>query len=532
MLGRTVAAMHRLSNVLLAILLATSAFLHVLPATAQEKPQPWPTKEWATSSPEEQGMSSERLARLVEFGGLNNMDSLLVTRHGRIVLEATYAPFRAGLKHRINSATKAVVSTLVAMAMRDGRLDSTDRRVMEFFADRTIANLDDAKKAITIRHLLDMTSGLEWSEGLDGFRSFLDMERSPDWQQFVLDRPMSEAPGTRFYYDSGNSHLLSAILTKITGKSALDYAREELFGPLGIEDVMWRGDPQGISGGGAGLYMHPRDMAKIGYLYLRGGVWEGKQILPASWIEGVRKADVDMRETWAQNLRYGSQFWVMPGRDAYMAVGYDRQLIVVIPKLDIVAVTTGSARFATASGLPSRPRYSFDSLVSFLTSAVSSDAPLAANPAATAELAQKVKEATIERPSPVGGQPAMAKTISGKTWRFPPNDMRIKSITFTLDGAEPSFEYEADGTPASPAARFGGPIGFDGHYRVGGRMRYGVAATRARWLDDGTTLVLETQTLGNDDLVRATHVFGDKTVEVKFEMAIGFQTTVTGRTDG
>ena len=162
--------MHRLSNVLLAILLAVSTLMYVLPATAQEKPQPWPTKAWATSSPEEQGMSSERLAKLVEFGGLNNMDSLLVTRHGRIVLEATYAPFRAGLKHRINSSTKAVISTLVAMAMRDGRLDSTDRRVMEFFADRTIANLDDAKKAITIRHLLDMTSGLEWTEGLDGFR--------------------------------------------------------------------------------------------------------------------------------------------------------------------------------------------------------------------------------------------------------------------------------------------------------------------------------------------------------------------------
>jgi CubicO group peptidase (beta-lactamase class C family) len=521
------AAMHRLSKVLLVI----GALLCALPATAQEKPQPWPTKEWATSSPEEQGMSSERLARLVEFGGANNMDSLLVTRHGRIVLEATYAPFRDDLKHRINSSTKAVISTLIAMAIRDGKLDGTDRRVMEFFADRTIANLDEQKKSIRLRHLLDMTSGLQWSEGLDGFESFLAMERSPDWQQFILDRPISTAPGALFYYDSGNSHLLSAILTKVTGKSALDYARENLFGPLGIDDVMWRADPQGISGGGAGLYMHPRDMAKIGYLYLRGGVWEGKQILPASWIEGVRKADVDMRETWAQNLRYGSQFWVMPGRDAYMAVGYDRQLIVVMPKLDIVAVTTGSARFATASGLPTKPRYSFDSLVSFLTSAVAGDEPLPANPAATAEFTQKVREATIEQPSPVGGQPAMAKTISGKTWRFPPNDMRIKSITFTLDSAEPSFEYEADGTPATPAARFGGPIGFDGHYRVGGRMRYGVAATRARWLDDGTTLVLETQTLGSDDLVRATHVFGDKTVEVKFELAIGFRTTATGRTD-
>ena len=351
--------MHRLSNVLLAILLATSAFLHVLPAAAQEKPQPWPTKEWATSSPEEQGMSSERLARLVEFGGLNNMDSLLVTRHGRIVLEATYAPFRAGLKHRINSATKAVISTLVAMAMRDGRLDSTDRRVMEFFADRTIANLDDAKKAITIRHLLDMTSGLEWSEGLDGFRSFLAMERSPDWQQFVLDQPMSEAPGTRFYYDSGNSHLLSAILTKVTGKSALDYAREVLFGPLGIEDVMWRGDPQGISGGGAGLYMHPRDMAKIGYLYLRGGVWEGKQILPASWIEGVRKADVDMREI----LGKGSALRQPVLGDAGPRRLHGRRLRPAAHRRHAQARHRGGddrlGALRDGDGLPSRPRYSF-----------------------------------------------------------------------------------------------------------------------------------------------------------------------------
>jgi CubicO group peptidase (beta-lactamase class C family) len=525
--------MHRLSNVLFAMVLAISALLCVLPATAQESSQPWPTKAWATSSPEEQGMSSERLARLVEFGGSNNMDSLLVTRHGRIVLEATYAPFRAGLKHRINSATKSVVSTLVAMAMKDGRLDSTDRRVVDFFAERTIANLDERKKAITIRHLLDMTSGLEWTEGLGGIpRSFFAMERSPDWQQFVLDQPMAAAPGTIFDYDSGNSHLLSAILTKVTGKSALDYARETLFGPLGIDDVLWRSDPQGISAGGAGLYMHPRDMAKIGYLYLRGGMWEGKQILPASWIEGVRKADVDMRESWAKDLRYGSQFWVMPGRDAYFAVGYGRQLIVVMPKLDVVAVMTGSARFSTANGAPTRPRYSFDALVGHLTAAVTADVPLPADSAATAELARQVKEAAAERPAPTGGQSAMAKTISGKTWRFAANDLRVKWITFNLDGAEPSYEYEVESGPAgTPAAQYGGPIGFDGHYRVGGRQRYGLSAARARWLDDGTTLVLDVQTLGNDDAARVMHLFGDKTVELKFESANGFRTTLTGRTD-
>jgi CubicO group peptidase (beta-lactamase class C family) len=524
--------MHRLSNTLLTILLATAALVCV-PVAAQQPTQPWPTKEWPTSSPEEQGMSSERLARLVDFGGSNDMDSLLVTRHGRIVLEATYAPFPAGLKHRVNSVTKSVIGSLVAIALSDGRLDSTDRRVVDFFADRTIANLDERKKSITIRHLLDMTSGLAWQEGLDGWpESFLAMERSADWQQFVLDRPMAEAPGTVFYYDSGNSQLLSAILTKVTGKSALDYARETLFGPLGIEDVLWRGDPQGVSGGGAGLYLHPRDMAKLGYLYLRGGVWEGRQILPASWIEGVRQADVDMREGWARDLRYGSQFWVMPKQDAYLAVGYHRQLIVVMPKLDIVAVVTGASRFSTPSGTPTSPRYGFGTLVGNLAAAVTSDAAIAADPAATAELAERVKQAAIEKPAPKGGSSALAKAVSGKTWRFASNDLRFRAITLKLDDPVPSFEYEADGVPAgAPVARFGGPIGFDGHYRVGGRMRYGPSAARGAWSDDGKSLVLEVQTLGNDDAARLTYVFDGKTVELNFEMALGFKLKLQGRAD-
>ena len=234
-------------------------------------------------------MSSERLARLVDFGALNDMDSVLVTRHGRIVLEATYAPFRAGLKHHVYSATKSVVSTLVGMALGDGLLDSTDGRSWTSSPTAPSPTSTTPRRRSRSSHLLDMTSGLDWTEGLTApSNSPIAMARSPDWQQFVLDQPMATPPGTRFYYNSGNSHLLSAILTKVTGRSALDYARERLFGPLGIDDVLWRADPQGVSVGGYGLYLQPRDMAKIGYLWLRGGLWEGKQILPAAWIEGVR----------------------------------------------------------------------------------------------------------------------------------------------------------------------------------------------------------------------------------------------------
>lgn len=529
--------MHRLTNTLLAILLVASALLCAPLATAQQTTQPWPTRGWPVSSPEEQGMSSERLARLVDFGAFNDMDSVLVTRHGRIVLEATYAPFRGGLRHHIYSATKSVTSTLVGMALGEGLLDSTDRRVVDLFADRTIANLDDAKKAITVRHLLDMTSGLAWQEGLGGANdSNIAMFRAPDWRQFVLDQPVATAPGTRFYYNSGNSHLLSAILSKVAGRSASDYAREKLFGPLGIDDVLWQADPQGVPIGGWGLYLQPRDMAKIGYLWLRGGVWEGRQILPAAWIEGVRAADIDMGESWASDLRYGRQFWVMPLRDAFMAVGKHRQLIVVMPKLDIVAVVTGSQRFVGPNrNMVSTPRYGFGTLVGYLAAAVTSDSAIAAEPATTARLAEQVKAVAIEQPAPAGavsGLPPMAKAVSGKTWRFDGNPMRVKSYTLTLDGPQPSYGYEVDGgPPGAPVGRFGGPVGFDGRFAVGGRQPYGPSAARGAWLADGTSLVLEIQTLGNDDAARVTHVFGDKTIELSIEWASGRRAKVHGRVE-
>ena len=291
-------------------------------------------------------MNSTALANLIDFGATHELESVLVVRHGTIVAEAYYAPFQAGVKHRINSATKSIIGTLIAIAFKDGLLDSLDHPVVDFFPDRTIANLDDDKKAITIENLLDMTSGLDWTEPLGEGRprSMMDMERSADWEQFVLDRPMATKPGAAFNYDSGNPHLLSAILTKLTGKSALDYAREGLLEPLGISDVFWRTDPQGVSIGGYGLFLQPRDMAKFGYLYLRNGVWDGHEIVPPSWIDRIRHASVSMN---LGNLRYANLFWVAPARDAYLANGFHGQRIFVMPALDVVAVATGTGHSAS-----------------------------------------------------------------------------------------------------------------------------------------------------------------------------------------
>jgi CubicO group peptidase (beta-lactamase class C family) len=176
----------------------------------------WPTPQWQTSTPEAEGMDSAALAKLVAYGKARSFDSLLIVRHGRIVLDAYYAPYTAEIPHIANSVTKAVTGTLIAIALKEGLFDSLDHPVLEFFKDRKIANADDRKRAMTVRHLVDMTSGFEWDEGFEGGRaqSLTDMGRSADWVQFILDRPMAYTPGNLFYY-TGNAYLLSAIIQKL-----------------------------------------------------------------------------------------------------------------------------------------------------------------------------------------------------------------------------------------------------------------------------------------------------------------------------
>jgi CubicO group peptidase (beta-lactamase class C family) len=233
----------------------------------------WPTKDWQASMPEAQGMDSGALVDLVDFVGLYHQDSLLIVRHGEIVVDAYYAPFAANIRHDLRSVTKSFTGTLTAVEIKEGFLDSVDHPIVDLFADKSIQNIDDAKKALTVQNMLDMTSGLAWEERFySPDETIMQMYRSPDRTAFVLSRPMSDPPGARFYYNSGNPYVLSALISRKTGRDALDFARDELFKPLGISSVRWRGeDGEGITDGESGLYLTPRDMAKLGYLYLREG---------------------------------------------------------------------------------------------------------------------------------------------------------------------------------------------------------------------------------------------------------------------
>ncbi|KRQ15596.1 serine hydrolase [Bradyrhizobium manausense] len=462
----------------------------------------WPTRQWQTSTPEEQGMDSAALAKLLDFGATRSLDSLLLVRHGRIVLDAYYAPYAADIPHRINSATKAVVGTLVAIARKDGLLDSFDHPMLDFFGDRAIANADDRKKAITIQNLLDMTSGLDWKEPLDGRPdTMIEMSREQDWTQFVLDRAMSSTPGDIFNYNSGGTHVLSAIIAKLAGMNTADYAKAKLFGPLGISVSNWWRDPQGIPIGGFGLALLPRDMAKIGYLYLRNGQWENKSLLPPGWIDKVNHATVNMNMPRAPDLRYSNLFWALPEKNVYIADGYHCQLIMVLPRLDIVAVTTA------------RDFCPLGRLADLIAGAVKSEAALPPDAAGANLLAEKIRELSTETATEVGATPEIASAISGKTYKFPANALGVKSLSLTLIDPNPHYDLQAYARDRGrQLLQFSDPIGLDGLYRKGQLTASGVFATKGKWLND-KTFEIERQAVGMDELQKWTLSFdGDRLI--------------------
>lgn len=182
------------------------------------------------------------------------------------------------------------MSALIGIAIEKGYIKNVDQTIVDFFSDRKISNLNEHKKSITLENLLTMASGLEcrdsWRYGYVGLE---EMMNSDDWAQYVLDLPTAEPPGERFEYCNGVSHLLSVIIQKTTNMRTLEFAKKNLFGPLGITDVRWETSPQGIDIGWGRMWLKPHDMAKIGLLYLNKGRWADKQIVPAMWVkESIR----------------------------------------------------------------------------------------------------------------------------------------------------------------------------------------------------------------------------------------------------
>jgi CubicO group peptidase (beta-lactamase class C family) len=305
-------------------------------------PAPWPTDEWGRSSPEEQGMDSTVLDSMIQYYSASNIqvDSFLVVRNGWMVLERYMHDHDSEDRHHLFSCTKSITSTLLGIAARMGYVESIDTPISDYFPELTSNTTDQAKKAIRIRNLLQMTSGFEWNEEHYGkvLNDYDRMVRSENWVSFVLEKPMVSQPGETFLYNSGVSHLLSAIITMATGNSTLDFAISNLFRPIGISGYDWEMDPQGFYNGASKMKLTPEDMARIGYLYLRNGTWNDARILDESWVEMTAAALVPVDGS----LSYSLQWWVAPNIGAYFALGWGYQSIIVVPRYDLVVVVTAA----------------------------------------------------------------------------------------------------------------------------------------------------------------------------------------------
>ena len=271
-------------------------------------------------------------------GGVSGLHSLLIVRHGYLVSETYFPGFGKDSPAELYSVTKSVISTLYGIAADKGKVEGPRLGLAQVLDFGTWPNPDPRKGMITAEDLLTMRSGLDWTEGNEAYAAFY---RSPDQLAFVAGGRMRGNPGSAFNYDSGSVHLLSALLGMRTGMPAADFAKRELFSPLGIRDFSWEKDRQGRSIGGWGLRMKPRDMAKLGYLMLKGGRWDGRQVVSASWVEKATKVQVADTGS-AEGLGYGYLWWLLPKVEGFAALGLDGQAIIVVPKKDLVVVVTAS----------------------------------------------------------------------------------------------------------------------------------------------------------------------------------------------
>jgi CubicO group peptidase (beta-lactamase class C family) len=338
---------------------------------ADENPDYWPTKAWRSASPESQGVDSNLLVKMLETIGEKKIAiySVLIIRNGYIVLDAYSYPYDSDDTLNIHSCTKSVSSALVGIGIDKGYIKDVSQPVLDFFPKRVAKNLDAYKKAMTLENLLTMTTGLECRDSaLYNMRGLRQMKWSADWVQFMIDLPMTEVPGIRFEYCNGASFLLSAILQEQTGMNTLSFAKENLFAPLGISDVSWPSNPQGITVGYSDLHMRPHDMAKIGYLYLNDGLWDGKRIISSQWIKASTRKHIAATLTPG----YGYQWWIVsPG--IYTAVGHRGQFIVVAPEKNMIAVFTSSLN-------PEDAYSPLGLFTSYIIPAAKSPTPLPENP--------------------------------------------------------------------------------------------------------------------------------------------------------
>ena len=341
----------------------------------------WPTKGWVQASPASVGLDEavlEGLDKGLASGKYGLVDSFSVFRCGKQVYAKKYKhdyatiygnqakvkgplnarmtgrynyfdpewhPYYNGTElHSMQSVSKSVTSVIIGIAKTRGDFKAgVDTPVLKYFDATKVKNVDDRKRRMTIKDVLTMTAGLEWNENVpyDDWRSDASlMEASDDWVQYVIDKPMAAESGKVFNYNSGATELLAHIFKRETGEDIESYGEKYLFQPLGVK-YYWKHSYDGVVDAEGGLYLKDSDLAKIGYLFLHDGIWDGNQIVSKEWITTSLNPYIDAGEGY----RYGYQWWLYAGKDTktlvWMCRGFGGQRLMVFPEENLLVVFTG-----------------------------------------------------------------------------------------------------------------------------------------------------------------------------------------------
>ncbi len=315
----------------------------------------WPTSAWKNTEIEYNSNIFQPLEREIK-SKYKNMNGIMIIHNGYVLYEKYFQNFTHDDSHHVASVTKSVVSALIGIAIGMGHIESTEQKVLDFFPEYSASSTDFMKKKITIKHLLTMTVPYAWKSGTRGFEPLDRLRRQKNWIKYILDNMGKNGELGDFNYSTAGVHLLSAIITKTTGKSAGEFVNEHLFSPIGmhlipdremksfqLDDVFgknvngWIKDPDGITVGGWGLTLTLSDMARFGFLYLNGGKWDERQVIPQKWIE---------QSLTEHTKDYGYLWWMRKDREPhiYAALGSGGNAIYVIPEKDLVVAVASQIK--------------------------------------------------------------------------------------------------------------------------------------------------------------------------------------------
>jgi ankyrin repeat protein/CubicO group peptidase (beta-lactamase class C family) len=493
----------------------------------------YPGDAWRTSTPEAQGMDSGYFIKMLDYIQSNNINihSVIIIRHGYVVLEAYREPFGRDVKQIIQSATKSFASALVGIAIKEGFIRSIDQKVTDIFSDWNIKNLDENKRQITIKHLLTMSSGISWDQSI-GLPSYY---QSPNRNQYYLDLPMEGKPGSSFNYSNPGVNLLMSAVQKTSRMRNSDFADKFLFKPIGITNYYWEKNPQGIVDGGGGLDLTPMEMARFGYLYLKKGKWNEKQVIPVDWVEASMTNHIDAYPFISTNKGYGYLWWELPF-GGYTASGYGGQHILVMPARDMVVV------FTAGNGNNNwRPeKYLTEE---FINQSIVSSNVMPESPVKQAELTSLIRQMENPYGQPKYFIPGIVQKISGKKYFLDKNPWNWKAVTLTfnsdktciLEGDWPAWIFY-NNIITNKSIHFKMQSGLDGKY-VENRFSpesddLELSLARGTWIDENTFIIEYYRPCSDSSKIRCDFKFDSDGLEMKTESTIGeWRQDFIGRTE-